>query len=119
MESTITRFREEISSITYAITAEIVSIMKKHPGIAASFVGFSSSPVLLEALQEEQIVTLDSVEYFPEKNKLILYGSNSWGNDFSYSVNVNGNSFTRHDPYLLTEVLEYLVKYEDFMFNEK
>ena len=119
MESTIAKFREEISSITYAITAEIVSIMKKHPGIAASFVGFSSSPVLLEALQEEQIVTLDSVVYVPEKNKLILYGSNSWGDNYSYSVNVNGNAFTRHDPYLLTEVLEYLVKYEDFLFDEE
>lgn len=117
MENAIAKFREEIASITYAITAEIVSIMKKHPGKPASFVELSSSPVLLEAFQEEQIATLDSVEYIPEKNKLILYGSNSWGNDYSYSVNINGNAFTRHDPYLLTEVLEYLVKYENLMFE--
>lgn len=116
MENAIAKFREEIASITYAIASEIIAIMQKHPGENADFTELGSSPILLENIEDDRNVTLDSVEYIPKENKLILFGSNSWGNEYSYSVDINGNNTSRHDPYLLSEVLEYLLDYEELMF---
>lgn len=117
MENAIAKFREEIASITCAIVSEIIAIMQKHPGQNADFTELSSSPILLDNMDGNLIVTLDSVEYIPKENKLILFGSNSWGNEYSYSVDVNGNNTSRHDPYLLSEVLEYLLNYEEDLFD--
>ena len=117
MENAIAKFREEIASITCAIVSEIIAIMQKHPGQNANFTELSSSPILLDNMDGNLIVTLDSVEYIPKENKLILFGSNCWGNEYSYSVDVNGNNTSRHDPYLLSEVLEYLLNYEEDMFD--
>ena len=116
MENAIAKFREEIASITCAIVSEIIAIMQKHPGQNADFTELSSSPILLDNMDGNLIVTLDSVEYIPKENKLILFGSNCWSNDYSYTINTNGNAFSRHDPYLLSEVLEYLLDYEELMF---
>ena len=116
MPDIVAKFREDISSITCAIASEIIVIMRKHPGENAYFTELDSSPVLLDSIEDEQIVTLDSVKYIPKENKLILLGSNSWGNDYSYTVSANGNACSQHDPYLLSEVLEYLLDYEDEMF---
>lgn len=116
MENAIAKFREEIASITYAIVSEIIAIMQKHPGQNADFTELSSSPILLDNMDGNLIVTLDSVEYIPKENKLILFGSNCWSNDYSYAIHVNGNACSQHDPYLLSEVLEYLLDYEELMF---
>ena len=112
MNAKIEKFREGISSLTQAITSEIVSIMLRHPGQTASFVELSSSPVLLDNAEDDRIVTLDSIDYDIDKEQLTLYGSNSWGEDYSLTVSDN----SRHDPYLLTEVLECLLEYESLLF---
>lgn len=112
MNAKIEKFREGISSLTQAIASEIVSIMLRHPGQTASFVELSSSPILLDNAEEDRIVTLDSVDYDIDKECLILYGSNSWGEDYSLTVSDN----SRQDPYLLTEVLECLLEYESLLF---
>lgn len=117
MENAIAKFREEIASITYAIVSEIIAIMQKHPGQAADFTELGSSPILLDNMDGNLIVTLDSVEYIPKENKLILFGSNCWSNDYSYTISTNENAFSRHDPYLLSEVLEYLLNYEEDLFD--
>lgn len=116
MENAIAKFREEIASITCAIVSEIIAIMQKHPGQNADFTELSSSPILLDNMDGNLIVTLDSVEYIPKENKLILFGSNCWSNDYSYTISTNENAFSQHDPYLLSEVLEYLLDYEELMF---
>lgn len=118
MNEKIKKFREEISSLTNAVASEIITIMKKHPGQTASFVELMSSPVLLENIEDDMIVTLDSVKYHPETNTLTLFGSNSQGNDYSYTVYPDGDAFSRPNPYILTEVLEYLINNEKLMFNE-
>lgn len=116
MHDIVSKFREDISSITYAIVSEIIAIMQKHPGQNADFTELSSSPILLDNMDGNLIVTLDSVEYIPKENKLILCGSNCWSNDYSDAIHVNGNACSQHDPYLLSEVLEYLLDYEEIMF---
>lgn len=116
MENAIAKFREEIASITCAIASEIIVIMRKHPGQNANFTELSSSPILLDNMDGNLIVTLDSVKYIPKENKLILCGSNCWSNDYSDAIHVNGNACSQHDPYLLSEVLEYLLDYEEIMF---
>ena len=118
MNKKIKEFRKEICSLTSAIASEIITIMKKHPGQTASFVELTSSPILLDNAEDDMVVTLDSVKYHPETNTLTLFGSNSQGNDYSYTVYPDGDASSWPDPYILTEVLEYLLNNEQLMFNE-
>jgi hypothetical protein len=109
----ITPFIKEVRQMRKAMVENIIDLMKKHNVNEVYCSYFTDCPVIHNGICSDDVTTLDTIELVSGDNyEYILFNGNS---DFSNGV-VNASDM---DIELLVEVYNWIMDYEDELFENK
>lgn len=106
----ISKFRQTLNTIRVEAENELINVMKKHNCKEVDTYEFDDTPVVIDSNNADDTLTLDGIRVIEgTKPYLVFECSSSYDSEDVSSINISIDN--------LVEILEWVVTYENFLFD--